>query len=68
MQITVNGEKHKVEKCLVLSDLLTLLQLSSDQGKLAVEINGQIVPRSQHQNYLLAEQDVIEIVQAIGGG
>ena len=68
MQITVNGEPREVEQSMLLSDLLDLLRLSPAEGKLAVEINGEIVPRSQHQAHVIAERDVIEIVQAIGGG
>jgi sulfur carrier protein len=33
-----------------------------------VEVNHQIVPRSQHTSYVLAEGDQVEIVHAIGGG
>jgi sulfur carrier protein len=36
--------------------------------KLAVERNGEVVPRSLHAETFLAEGDVVEIVTAVGGG
>jgi sulfur carrier protein len=48
-----------------IEELLAQLSVS---GRYAVEINGEIVPRSAHGGHLLAEGDVIEVVAAIGGG
>lgn len=36
--------------------------------RIAVERNGEIVPRSRHAEVLLTEGDVLEIVVAVGGG
>jgi sulfur carrier protein len=36
--------------------------------RIAVEINGDIVPASQHTTYQLSDGDSVEIVGAIGGG
>jgi len=38
------------------------------RGRIAVELNGEIVPKSSFQQHLLKDGDKIEIVQAIGGG
>jgi len=50
----------------------SLLQLIEDQGfagkRLAAEVNREIVPKAEHANYELHEQDRIEVVHAIGGG
>lgn len=66
MEIVVNGEPH------VLAGALTVLELLQAEGlgerRVAVEVNGEIVPRSRHDRHLLAPGDRIEIVHALGGG
>jgi sulfur carrier protein len=51
---------------------VTVLQLLQAEGlgerRVAVEINGEIVPRSRHGEHALGEGDRIEIVHALGGG
>ena len=66
MQITVNGEHRPWRKNLDLPALLSDLGLTGK--RLAIELNGEIIPRSQQQNATLNPDDVLEIVQAIGGG
>ncbi|MCI0400827.1 MAG: sulfur carrier protein ThiS [Gammaproteobacteria bacterium] len=65
MDIIVNGEKHTVPDRCTISQLLGDLNVS---GRLAVEVNEEIVPRSQFDTYSLRRDDRIEIVHAIGGG
>lgn len=66
MQIQVNGDTRTLDAG---STLLQLIQLLELEGKrIAVEINEEIVPRSEHGNTVLNEDDNIEIVHAIGGG
>ena len=64
MQLTLNGKPHTFEGR-TIRDLLDLLGL---QGRLAVEVNREIVPKSEHARFSLSDGDVIEIVHAIGGG
>lgn len=45
-----------------------LQQQNYDIGKIAVERNGQIVPKDQYETTILEDEDVIEIVQFVGGG
>ena len=66
MQIQVNGAFHDVPEHATLSLLLDELRLAGK--RLAVELNGEIVPRSTYGERRLREQDVLEIVHAIGGG
>ncbi len=66
MNIQVNGAPQTVPENLSLSALLEQLRLAGK--RLAVERNGEIVPRSAYAEIRLQEQDVLEIVQAIGGG
>lgn len=66
VSVTINGDTQEIEADLKLAELLRALNINS--GPLAVEVNGEIVPRSEHGNYRLQANDSIEIVQAIGGG
>jgi sulfur carrier protein len=66
MEISVNGERRSVAAALSVAELLRGMGL---EGKrLAVERNGEIVPKSAHAATPLAEGDRIEIVIAVGGG
>lgn len=63
--LTVNGDPMTLEGTTV-ADLVAQLQL---QGRrLAVEVNRDIVPKSEHDQHRLKDGDVVEIVHAIGGG
>lgn len=64
--ITVNGKISTLEAELSLQDLLQ--DLGMTKGRIAVEVNGNIVPRSQFSSQRISNLDSIEIVQAIGGG
>ena len=66
IQVTVNGAAHRLERPLQVSGLLEKLELAGK--KVAVERNGEIVPRSAHASTLLADGDRLEIVVAVGGG
>jgi sulfur carrier protein len=66
MEITVNGSTRAYDPPLAVSDLLQRMALAGK--KVAVERNGEIVPRGAHGSTLLAEGDRLEIVVAVGGG
>jgi sulfur carrier protein len=66
IRVTVNGKAHPLEQPLEISALLARLELSGK--KIAVERNGEIVPKSAHAHTLLADGDQLEIVVAVGGG
>jgi sulfur carrier protein len=66
IQITVNGAARRLERGLPVSLLIEQMALSG--RKIAVERNGEIVPRSAHASTLLADGDRLEIVAAVGGG
>ena len=66
MNVVVNGEIRRIDKSITLVGLIHQLEL---EGKrLAIEVNEEVVPRSEHAGYRLREGDKVEIVQAIGGG
>lgn len=66
MQIQLNGEPFEVPAGETVADLIVRLDLAG--RRVAVELNLDIVPRSQHATTALAEGDRIEVVHAIGGG
>ena len=65
MIVSINGIDKKIGNNLFVSGLVAELELN---GKFAIEINGEIVPRSCYMETILKENDRIEIVGAIGGG
>ena len=66
MNIIVNGESQSLESDMSLGQLLVMLGL--DGKRIAVEVNRDIVPRSDYDSFKLSDNDTIEIVNAIGGG
>jgi sulfur carrier protein len=66
MRLTVNGEPHEVPDQTTVRQLVELLDLAG--GPVAVERNGEVVPRADHPTAVLAEGDAVEIVHFVGGG
>ena len=65
MQVIINGKQTMLTDVETVEHLIKHLDLS---GRIAIEINQQIVPRTEYPTHPLVEGDVIEIVHAIGGG
>ncbi len=66
VSLFVNGELRRFDAVPTVSALLDQLGLAGK--RVAVELNGEIVPRSLHAAQALAEGDRLEIVVAVGGG
>ncbi|NOT31301.1 MAG: sulfur carrier protein ThiS [Planctomycetes bacterium] len=66
MQITVNGAPRRVDARASVKDLLLALSLAAEH--VAVERNGRLVPRREHERTALREGDRIEVVTLVGGG
>lgn len=67
MIIFLNGDEHTLaDNTLTVADLLAALGITGQ--RIAVEINGEIAPRSQHAHTILNTHDKVEVVHAIGGG
>ena len=66
MQIQLNGKDHDIKDVTSLSDLVQQLDLAGK--RFAIEVNDELVPRSQHAQHFLQANDNVEVVQAIGGG
>jgi sulfur carrier protein len=64
--ITVNGESQRIGCHTTVAQLLAQMDVAGK--RVAVERNGEIVPKSQHVSAVLAEADRLEIVIAVGGG
>jgi sulfur carrier protein len=66
MDIVLNGEPRAI------AAQTTVLQLLQAEGlgerRVAVEVNGEIVPRGRHGEHALTSGDRVEIVHALGGG
>lgn len=64
--LIINGEPRTFSAPLTVAQLVEALELVGK--RIAVEKNGEIVPRSQHAVTPLADGDRLEIVVAVGGG
>ena len=66
IELKINGEPRRVSAGLTVAALIE--QLGYAGKRVAVERNGEIVPKSQHAETALAAGDQLEIVVAVGGG
>ena len=66
MQIALNGEPREVEESMAMTALIASLDLGGK--RIAVEVNGELVPRSSFDRHVLTPGDRVEIIQAVGGG
>lgn len=66
LDITINGEARQFPAPLTVAGLTETLGLTGK--RIAVERNGEIVPKSQHAATALVGGDKLEIVVAVGGG
>ncbi len=64
--LTINGAPHSFEHPLNCGELVERLQLGGK--RIAIERNGEIVPRGQFAACVLQNGDRLEIVAAVGGG
>lgn len=66
MDIRLNGQTRQLPDTHTLQDLLEAEGLAT--RRVAIEVNGEIIPRSRHAQHALQEGDAVEIVHALGGG
>lgn len=66
MDILLNGDAVVLDAGTTIADLLRAQGLG--ERRVAVEVNGGIVPRGQHDAHVLGQGDRVEIVHALGGG
>ena len=65
-KIQINGKKVVIKQNFSVQDVLKKYRLY--RKKVAVELNGKILPQNEYKKKVLKNNDKIEIVQFIGGG
>jgi sulfur carrier protein len=66
MNITLNGTPHKLNGARTVPELLASINARPEQ--VAVAINGVVIRRREWAETTVAEDDVVEVVRAVGGG
>ena len=66
MRVYINGESKEVQGTPTLAELINQLDLPA--ARIAVELNREVVRRSDWGNTMVHEDDRIEIVHFVGGG
>ena len=64
MTLNINGEPRHFDQALTCQQLLEKLELVGK--RVAIERNGEIVPRSRHAAEIVNDGDLLEIVVAVG--
>ena len=65
-KIQLNGKKVKIHSNFTIKDLIKKYKLK--ENKIAIEINGIILPKTSYKNKTVKNLDKIQILQFIGGG
>jgi len=63
--LRVNGERREVTEGLTVADLVAQLGI---RGRVAVELNGEVLRQAQHPEVRLRDGDALEVVTFVGGG
>ena len=66
MLLKVNGDSVEIDDGSNMGELLDMLEIP--KTKVAVELNGVVIPNSELLGKVLKHKDILEIVRAIGGG
>jgi sulfur carrier protein len=66
IEITVNGEAVEIESSMTVDRLLDTVDVPPNY--LAVEVNGEVVPREDYTTKLVGPGDDVEVVTLVGGG
>lgn len=64
--LEINGTQREVAESTTLAELLAELDVNTRH--VAVEVNRELIPRTEHATHALAEGDQLEIVTLVGGG
>ncbi|QLG86848.1 sulfur carrier protein ThiS [Chitinibacter bivalviorum] len=66
IQLSINGAAREFAESLSIAQMIVELELTGK--RIAIERNGEIVPKSQYEQTILQNGDVLEMVVAVGGG
>ena len=64
--IQLNGEPYMIEGDARLTTLIERLKMKP--GRIAVELNREIVPKAEHASVVLRDGDQLELINFVGGG
>lgn len=67
MNLVVNGKQTEISKALTVNELLAQENVKMPQ-MVSVEVNGQILRRSEYDQTLLKDDDKVEFLYFMGGG
>jgi sulfur carrier protein len=65
MQVSINGQPRELSDASTVADMLAVLGIA---GRVAVEVNREVVPRARHAQTALNAGDAVEVVTLVGGG
>jgi len=65
VRLTINGERRDVAEGLTVAALVAELGV---RGRVAVELNGEVLRQAQHPEVTLRDGDALEVVTFVGGG
>ena len=68
MRLTINGESREFEFAAISTVAGLVEHLALNGKRIAIERNGEVVPKSQHAAVAVQEGDRFEIIVAVGGG
>ncbi len=66
MRILINGESKELDDGVSLAQMIKLLDLPPQ--RVAVELNREVVRRTEWDSTILKDDDRVEIVHFVGGG
>jgi sulfur carrier protein len=66
LKILLNGDAIEMESGTTVEALLSRLDLKG--GRVAVAVNGELSPRSEHGQRSLQDGDAVEVIHAVAGG
>jgi sulfur carrier protein len=68
MELTVNGEKKRMDAGASVADLMVSLGFERGTRGLAVAVNDSVVPKPSWHKKALSDGDTVEIIHAVQGG
>jgi len=66
MKVLINGQQNNINSNLTVKQLV--IDLGYGEKRFALEINGQVIPKSEYAKKIIFENDRLEIISAVGGG
>ena len=66
ISISVNGKSVQIDSPMSVRRLLETVDVPPNY--LAVEVNGEVVPRQEHDKHQVEDGDQVEVVTLVGGG